>query len=49
MVTEVAEVDKFSLTVQTTKTYLHHVGNFLFLSNRVPGVVMYVGTWRYGT
>eukprot|EP01036_Dinobryon_divergens_P028213 gene28213-37120_t len=46
MVTGVAGVDKFSLTVQTTKTYIHHVGNFLFLSNRVPEVVLYVAIWR---
>ena len=47
MVTGVAGEGKFSLIVQTTKTYLHHVGNFLFLSNRVPEVVIYVAIWRF--
>mmetsp|Transcript_1426 Transcript_1426/g.2307 ORF Transcript_1426/g.2307 Transcript_1426/m.2307 type:complete len:321 (+) Transcript_1426:45-1007(+) len=47
MVTGETSTDKFSLTIQTTKTYLHHVGNFLFLSNRLPNVVLIVAVWRF--
>lgn len=46
MVTGVAGVGKVSMCVEATKTYLHHVGNFLFLSNSVPNVVLFVSVWR---
>ena len=44
MVTGQAAHNKYQMLIQTTKTYLHHVGSFLFLTN--PTVTILTTIWR---
>ena len=45
MVTGQAAHNKYEMLIQTTKTYLHHVGSFMFLSN--PTVTIITTVWRF--
>lgn len=45
MVTGVQTHSTFAIVVQTTKTYIHHVGSFFFI--RDPRVAILTGIWRF--
>ena len=45
MVTGVKAYDKFSVAVQTTKTFIHHNGSFFFITD--PTVAIITGIWRF--
>jgi hypothetical protein len=45
MVTGVKAYGNFEVAVQTTKTFLHHTGSFLFISN--PTVALITALWRF--
>lgn len=47
MVTGVKSHSTGSIILQTTKTYLHHVGSFLFLSPNNGNVILITATWRF--
>lgn len=46
MVTGQATFTSFQVCVQTTKTYLHHVGSFIFLSPNYPSTIVITALWR---
>eukprot|EP01038_Epipyxis_sp_PR26KG_P010725 gene10725-14403_t len=45
MVTGQTSFSKTSMIIQTTKTFLHHTGSFLFISN--PKVALITAMWRF--
>eukprot|EP01031_Cornospumella_fuschlensis_P027281 gene27281-32953_t len=45
MVTGVKVYDKFSIAVQTTKTFLHHTASFYFISDE--NVIIMTSLWRF--
>lgn len=45
MVTGVKAYGNFEVALQTTKTFLHHTGSFLFISD--PKVVLITALWRF--
>jgi len=45
MVTGVKAYSKTQMVLQTTKTYLHHVGSFFFLSSD-PSILLLTTAWR---
>ena len=44
MVTGIKTTTQFQVCVQTTKTFVHHIGSFLFLSH--PKVILITTIWR---
>ena len=47
MVTGVKTYDKWSVVVQTTKTFLHHIGSFLFIASTDYNVIVITTIWRF--
>lgn len=47
MVTGEASFTNFQVCVQTTKTFLHHFGSFMFLSISHPKVIFVTTLWRF--
>jgi hypothetical protein len=45
MVTGQVAHGRFAVGLQTTKTFLHHVGSFVFLNN--PSAALVTGIWRF--